>query len=46
MKENLRNLLYLKKITDVTSEGIYYQQNNHKKQQQQQKLKNKGKIKK
>lgn len=31
MKENLRNLLYLKKITDVTSEGIYYQQNNHKK---------------
>lgn len=31
MKENLRNLLFLKKITDVTSEGIYYQQNNHKK---------------
>ena len=32
MKENLRNLLFLKKITDVTSEGIYYQQNNHKKE--------------
>lgn len=31
MKENLRNFLFLKKITDVTSEGIYYQQNNHKK---------------